>query len=99
MLRLLPTAALGLLDPGRGVQIHNPEGKSRGLEVMARLVSSHLGVAELGVGEVELGAEVEDILVEGPVSDELRIEPPIAKSFDLSTELMISRALSLEDLA
>ena len=71
MLRLLPSAALDLLDSGRGVQICNPEGKSCSFQVMARLVSSHLGVAELRVGEVELGAEMEDVLVKGPISDEL----------------------------
>ena len=99
MLRLLPSASLGLLNPGRGVQIRNPEGKSRGFETVTGLVPSHLGIAELRVGEVELRPKVEDVLVEGPVSNELGVEPPIAKSFDLSTELMISSALSLEDLA
>ena len=51
------------------------------------------------MGEVELSPEMEDVLIEGSISDELGIEPPIANSFDLSTELMISSALSLEDLA
>ncbi len=70
--------------------MRNPLGKSCALQPSSALVSGDDGAFELAVGSVELGLVGDDVLVKGPESHNISLEPPIVCSLDCIKEGSVS---------
>src|SRR6266478_6455656 len=77
-------------------QMRNPLGKSRALQPSLALVSGDDGAFEFAMGVVELCLVGDDVLVEGPESHNVSLEPPIVRSLDRIKEGSISRGWPLK---
>src|SRR6266436_4235109 len=77
-------------------QMQNPLGKSHALQPSSALVSGDDGAFEFAMSAVELCLVGNDVLVEGPESHNVRLEPTIVCSLDHIKEGSVSSGWPLK---